>query len=467
MSSLNKEISKGTTRLYREAYIKRRSTTTGLFESDWQEITNDIKKWGRITTSVDAEQYAKIKFPSVKLKVANDEGRYNPDDDENSLWNGYAPQQRSLVKIVGGYVKQEKGSDGVWTNTRFPGNALWDVARFDNASFDGEDTIFKGIIVGDINLSDKNETIITVKPLTEVFRHFPAKNLNFFTSTGMTASEFMEGLRDMTDGSGVYVFRPFFEDTTTNWDINTTTTNYAYLDSAGAKNVRDKTVWDVIERLSQAENYVPYITNDGKFVFSDRSTSSGAGFDFDFDGSGLGSVDSGKTIKTITRFGKRFSKFYDRVEVKHLEEDTSTSLEVVEASFQVTGGNLPWYYGSRTFSIENTWITDSATANALATSIFNNTSNVKDEIEFTTSFIPHLNILESCTITYDSSGVVPDSLWDNAEWADTIGAAETGDELIWDASGGDAIKLSGDEFRLLSVSIDLDKLECRFHARGA
>lgn len=467
MSSLNGIISGHNQRIYRTAWVKRRNTSDGLFESSWQEFTDDIKKWGRITTSIDAEQYAKIKFPTVKLTVANDLGKYNPDDDENSFWNTYAPQQRSLVQIRAGYLEQVKGSDGVWVNTAWPGNTLWDVARFDASAFDGEDVVFKGIISGDINLSDKNETVLTVKPLSEVFRQFSAKNLNFLTSTGMTASEFMEGLRDMTDGAGAYVFRPFFDDTTASWDIATTTTNYAYLDSTGAKHVRDKTVWDVIERLSQAENNVTYITNQGKFVFSDRNTSSGAGFDFDFDGAGAGSVDSGKTIKQITRFGKRYSKYYSRVEVKHKEEDTSTSLEVVQSAFAVAGGNTPWYYGERTFSIENTWIDTATAANTLAQNIFDNVSNVKDEIEFTTTFIPHLNVLESCTVTYDSSEVLQESLWDVNEWADTAGAAATGRELIWDASGGDAIKLDGDEFRLLSVSMDLDRLECKFHARGA
>lgn len=468
--SLNTNIANGDSRIYRAAYIKRRNNSDGLFETNWLEITDDIKTWGRITTSVDDEQYAKFRLPSMKLKVANDQGKYNPYLDENSLWNGYLPQQRSLVQIRAGFLEQTIGSDGVWSVVQYPGEYEYDTARFDAAYFDGvPDIIFTGIIAGDINLSDKNETHITVKPLTEVFRQFAAKNLNFFSSypTGMKASEFMEGLRDMTDGSANFVFRPFFGDTTTYWDINTTTTNYSNLNTSGAEDIRDKNVWQIIEKLAEAEDHVAYVKGDGTFVFSDRTTASGSVFDFEFDGAGSGNAAAGKTIKNILSFGTKYSKYYSRVQVKFGEDDTSTSYAYKETAFSVDPTNAPWYYGDRTYSIENTWIPDTATAESIATNIWNNTSNVKDEIKFTTSFIPHLNVLESCTITYDSSEINTESLWDIRTWADTSGAAETGNELVWDASGGDAIKLSGDEFRIQSISIDLDKLQCTFSARGA
>lgn len=468
MSTLNDQIGKASSRVFRRAYIKRRNTDTGLFESAWYEITNDIKKWGKITTSVDAELYGKFKFPNAKLTVANDEGRYNPNDDFNSLWFGYAPQERTLVKIEAGYLDQTQTSGGIWINTQYPGDILWDDAFWGAGGvWDGDGTMFIGIISGDINLSDKNETTLNIKPLNEVFRQYAARHLNSWTSTGATSSEFMTRLRDQTDGAGGFIFRPFFGDTITNWDIATTSTNFSNLNTSGAADVRDKNCWEIIEKLAQAENYVAYVSNQGKFVFSSRDTSTGNIFNFAFAGPGLTLPASGTTIKSIQRYGKKYTKYYSSVQVKWAEADTSTSYEVAESGFTVTGGNAPWYYGERVYKLENTWIPNSATAQTLANNIFTNISNIKDEIEFTTSFISHLNILELCTISYDSSDITDNSLWDIYQWADTAGGAQTDIDLLWDGSGGDAIKLSSKEFRLLKVEVDLDKFESKFHARGS
>jgi hypothetical protein len=43
MSSIEKEIRNPRGRIFRRLYIKRRLATTGLFETNWMEITDDVK----------------------------------------------------------------------------------------------------------------------------------------------------------------------------------------------------------------------------------------------------------------------------------------------------------------------------------------------------------------------------------------------------------------------------------------
>jgi hypothetical protein len=55
------------------------------------------------------------------------------------------------------------------------------------------------------------------------------------------------------------------------------------------------------------------------------------------------------------------------------------------------------------------------------------------------------------------------SLWDQRSWAEDV--TSSADDLIFDASSGDAIRLDGDEFKFLSIEIDLDNFENKFIAR--
>jgi hypothetical protein len=437
---------------------------TGLFEDDWFEITDDVKKWGKIKVAIDAIRLNRLQFSPLVLSVSNESGRYNPEDNEASLWFGYLQQQRTLVKIEVGFVDQIQNDDGTWANTYFPGEPYWDEDYWDlGAEWDTGDPIaFKGVINGDIVLTDANEVSINVAPLLQVFRDFSARNLRGLDNS-ITASRFMTLLRDQTDGSGSFVFRPFFNDTTSTWDIATTTVIYSNLNTSTAADIRSMDVWEVVEKLAESENHVAFISRDGTFRFRPRDANTvTSAFDF-FGGPGIPSS-NGHTIKKISSYGKKQSKFYSRVEVKHNPEDTTTSFEIVEATLTVASNNAAWNLGQKTLEIENLWMTSTVAA-TVALSLFNDYSAVKNEIDFSTSLVPHLDILDRITVTYDASPISANSLWDQYDWAETMGAAETGQELIFDANSGEALKLSGDEFKFQSIEIDLDKLECKFSGR--
>jgi hypothetical protein len=465
LSELLKLIKSPKTKTFRRAKIKRRDAVTGLFESDWLDISTDVKSYGKVKSEIDPARLFKFSFSNAKLVMANDEGKYNPDDNEASLWNGYLNQQRTLVRIEAGYIKHSLGSSGQWVIHEYPHGALWDEAIFDDEySFDeAEDNVmFTGLISGDINLSDKNEVVFNIKPLTSVFQEFPAKNLTGWTSTGMTASQFITMVRDQVDGSGTYIFRPFFGDTTAYWDISTTSNVYSNLNTAGAAEVIDKTVWDIIEKLAEAENYVPYISKSGSFRFVSRASNTTT-VAYEFHGAGSFDTEYGQTIKTVQSYARKISKYYSDVQVKFRDEDTSTSYVTVESTLTVSGGNNPWVLGKKVLSIENFYIPNTATASTIATTLFNEYSDLKNEITFTTNFIPHLDLLDRVSLHYDPSEVRTGSLWDQNNWAPDSGALST--DLTWDASSGDSIKLQGAEFNFLSIEIDLDNFQNTFIAR--
>jgi hypothetical protein len=455
MATILTEIANSKSKVFRRMYIKRRLYSTGLFESSWQNVTNDVKSWGRIQKSIDYVRYSRVRFQDLGILMSNDYGRYNPEDDEASFWFGYASQQRALVKIETGFTHQTQSAAGVWTNTEFP----------------TEPTIFIGVVQGDIALSDSNDVVLPVKPLLQVFRDFSCRNLSGLTTTGMTANQFITALRDQTDGSGNFFFRPFFQDTTTNWeytssslvykDITNTITSAqpAYGTDTHQNDFLEMNVWEALERLAEAENLVPYITREGKFRFAAR-TANTTGAQFQFYGRGFRNSTYGITIKRINSYKTKLSDYYSRVEVKWSQLATTTAVVSTQTAMAVGGANNPWNFGHRTFSVENPWLATVTSAEALASNIFNAVSALPKEIDFSTSFVPHMELLDRVGISYESTEATPGSLWDQNDWA--ADNTSTATDLIWDLATGDAIRFNEKEFKLTSIDINLDTLECRF-----
>lgn len=443
--------------VFRRAFIKRRLVSTGLFEDDWKEITADIKSYGQIVYKADPTRTNKLAFNPLTLRVNNDSGRYNPNTDRSSLWNGYNPIQRTLVKLEFGFVETTK-INNTYYQTEFPFNVNWDNAFWDVSAsvWDGQEgTInYIGIISGDLPLNDDNNISLKVMPVSQIFRDFPANNLNDFTSTGMTASRFVEMVRDHQDSNGQYVFRPFLGNTTTNWDIQTTTNNYSNINTQTAKDIIDKDVWSVIEKLAEAERFISFISSQGIFKFVSRSAT--ADTQFKFYGKGVFDTQYGQTIKNISFYGDRIENFYSRIQVRFKEDDTSTSYIIKETAVDVANNSTSWLYGAKALEVENFYPTATA-ADALATTLFNDLGQIRKEIEFTTSFIPNLNILDKVEVYNDNTIFQEESLWDLNDW---------NTELTWYDAGGDSLDIDGEVFKLIDVNINLDRLECKFRGRA-
>ena len=94
-------------------------------------------------------------------------------------------------------------------------------------------------------------------------------------------------------------------------------------------------------------------------------------------------------------------------------------------------------YTLDTLKIDNTWIAASV-ADSISANIFTEVSALKKEISFNTSFLPHLDMLDKVSITYDSGEFEFGSLWDINSWGDS--SSVVGDNgLVWSASLGDTI----------------------------
>lgn len=467
MSTLLEQIKSAKANIFRRVYIKRRLALTGLYEDDWVEITSDVKSYGKISSKIDDVRPYKFTFSAIKLVVSNDNGKYNDSDDENSLWFGYLNQQRTLVRYEAGFIDVNRTESGLNEVDEFPTEALWDVAEWDGddeqSLWDGTSkAVFTGVISGDVLASDKNQISFNVQPLTSVFENFAAKNLTGFTSTGITASRYVEILRDQVDGSGNYIFRPFFGDTTSYWEISTTSNVYPALNTVTSEEIADKTAWDIVEKLCEAENFVPYITGDGVFRFISRAAAFSSS-SFEFYGAGQFSPTYGHTIKSVDSIGRKVSKYYSRVRLTFREEDTNTSYVTTEAAFAVSPASNPWVLGDKTLEINNSLFTTSTAAQTAADTIFTEVSSLKREVSFRTSFVPGLGIFSVFGIYYDPSNVNVNSLWDQNNWA--ADDTSTAIDLTWDKSSGDTIVLDGDEFKFLSFELDLDNMENNFLAR--
>ncbi len=447
-ASVISQVKSSSSKVFRRLMIKRR-LSTGEFESDWFDITKDVKKFGSIKYDADSKFLGRFRFPTVSITCTNDAGQFNVETSSYSYWNGYLSRQRTLIKMEAGFITETDNGNGTWTRAEVPSS---------------DSIIFTGIIGNDIIENDNNEVVIQVLPLNEIFRQFPATNLTGYNDS-LTASDFITMVRDQQDANGNYIFRPFFQNTTTGFSITATTVEYANLSTSTNEEVRDMTTWEVIEKLAESESFLPIVTRDGRFRFvsRDANTTTAA---FVFNGLGVYDFKYGNTIKQIHYLGPRISKFYTRVSVRWDDPDTTTSFHVIESTLTVSPVSASWQYGQKTFSIDNRWIPSSIVAQSIATTVFSDYSALKREIDFSTTFVPGLDLLDQIEVSYDISRFTDgNGLWDVGNWADTSGGAQFDTDLIWDPLDGLAIYLNREEFTLISVGIDLDKMECRFIGR--
>lgn len=435
-------ISSAKSKVFRKLWLKRRLATTGLFETSWQEVSKHVLKWGSVKNGVDYVRQSKFTSNEMIISMSNESGFFNDETYESSFWYGYANQQRTLVKIDAGFVHQTQSSSGIWTNTELPTLP----------------TLFIGFIQGDIMASDKNTIGLPAKPLTQVFRDFPCRNVLGWTSTGVTASQFFTMIWNMTDGAGQPIFRPFFQDTLTYWQVTTTSAVYTQLNTSTADEVNDKSVWDIFEKLAEAEDFLLYVSPIGALTFRNRNSNTTTA-QFQYYGGNYLNNTYGKTIKKIDSYGKKTSNYYSRVEVKWQDTSASSAIRSTQASYLVSGSNTAWNLGFKTLKIENLWIATATAADTIANNVFQNVSVLKNEITFTTQFTPMTNVLDRVSVSYDTGKQAQDSLWDLKNWE---GSTLSSDDLIWYKSGSDVIFFDAANFKILNIDINLDNLECKF-----
>ncbi len=186
--------------VFRRAFIKRRLSSDGKFESDFTEITEFVKSWGSLSWDLDSVRINRFRHSGISLKCLNDTGRFNPEDNINSFWFGFLTRYRTLLKIEAGYK-------GCAPNEELPTDTTQGIFILDD----------------EIPISGKtNDVVLKGKSLQSLFDEVDAKDVTGIFAT-QSASDIVTLIRDHTDGSGNFIFREFI--TSTSWTIQTTTTD--------------------------------------------------------------------------------------------------------------------------------------------------------------------------------------------------------------------------------------------------
>lgn len=465
-SSIENEIKKAHSLVFRRAYIRRRAATSPYaWETNWVEITRDVKNWGTIGQDLDYERYSKLNFTGTNLVVDNESGRYNRNTNSDSLWNGFADYQQTLVKIECGYIHQWKGTDGIWRNDVYPSNP----------------TVFIGIISGDVNLSDKSEVTLPLKTSIDYLRTFRAAP---FAGVVYTPEQFLTAFRDVT-ASGSYAYRPLFGDTSTGLLIGSVTAADWSMMIPPVE--RGFTMWDFMEEAFETFNCFLQVNADGTWKLRKKDVTTTVAFKFF--GRSRGATPDGQyghTIKEISFYGPKLTSYYSPVVFNYCTLDVfdiaglppvTPFNDAVTANATTTVTDV---YGSRPLTIDQSQrdvdsyadftkifpyyfpgVGTSGAATASAQAIVNDiqasVGTVPNVVEFRTSLITHLNLLDRVELTFDSTGVEAENgLWDLNNW-DT--------QLIWDAGQTGSIVLTSQPFKILSIKINLDNLETTFVAQ--
>lgn len=418
--SLITEIDKSSANVFRRAYMKRRSATTGLYESDWLEITAYVKKFGSISAAIDDVKLNAFKHSGISLRVSNDTGGFNREDDEQSLWNGYLTRYKTLVKLEAGYT----ADDG----TEYPTNTIQGVY----------------ILTNEIALSgQKNEVQLKGKSLISVFQEVIATDVVGLGAT-QTASDIVTKIQNHTDGSGNYIFQQYISSGA--WTVQTTTLNYNF---ATTTSLDGLSCWELMSKLAESEGYILMINRSGDFEFRNRDPRTTAS-SFDIRGLGYRNMQ----IKSIPSFKEALNKTYNYVRVKHESADTSTSYATYGTTTSVNASNPSWKYGQRQYDMYNNFLS-SNTANTVAQSFYNLFKTPKMELQINTKFIPQLEVLDRLAIYHRSYSIVGATLWNRFNW----------NEANWSKDTGENFDFDGENYKVISRKINLDKMENNYILR--
>lgn len=387
--TLVKEINRSISTPFRRAYIRRRSNTTGLYETDWYEITDYVISWGKLHSSVDEVRLNAFKHSGITLQCKNDEGAFNPEYNSNSLWNGYMTRYRTLLKIEAGYYE-----DGDVNGTQYP-----------TVSSQG---IF--ILTDDIVIDgDKNRATLKFRSLMSVFDEVKAKDVSGL-GTKTIASSIITKIRDHTDGSGHFVFQQFISSSA--WDITSGSTRY---NLATTTSIEDKSCWELMQELAEAEGYIMLINRSGGFEFRDRTTRNAAS-QFTFNGQGFKDTN----IIKLSSYKEPISKFFNYIRLKFLEEDTNTSYVTAGTTATVDPSATAWKYGTRTFEFENDFLSTTSQAKSVVDNLLTKFGTIQEEVTIDTKFCPQLEVSDRVTFNYRSYNInsVEGSYYDSCNYGE-------------------------------------------------
>src|SRR3990172_1797800 len=283
--TVNQRLVSNKTDAFRRLSIKRRlyapTDMNTQYETNWYDISDYVISLGNVRWTVDDIKYSFVKPEGVSLVCDNNRGVFDPETNQASFWNGYLTRYKTLVRLEAGFIEPN-------TTTEIPPANLTS-----NAS---TSTQFIGVLNEPIVTSDENQVVLNVKSLASVLEDSPANSL-IVASVGaigagkLTASDLMTRMRDATDGSSNFIFRPLI--TSTVWSLTATTNTLTAIDTSTV--LDNFSCWDLGVKLAEAQNFGLWITKIGGVNFNPKTDILSSGFEF----SGRGYQDNtyGHTIK--------------------------------------------------------------------------------------------------------------------------------------------------------------------------
>lgn len=415
---LASEINSPSSDIFRRLQVKRRSRADGLYEANWQDLTEFVKKWGTIETSVDDLKLNRFRHSGINITCRNDTGDFNDETNLSSHWFGYMTRYRSLVRIQAGYDT----GDG-----ELPSDSTQGIFILNDEIEQDAGT---------------NEVTLRCSSIQSVFDEVRAREVNFGSLTAV-ASEIVTRIRDHTDGSGNFVFRQFI--TSTAWTISSTTSNYVL----NTNTLEDMTCWGLMEKLAEAETFVLLVNRTGGLEFRNRDPRQSTS-QFSFYGQGF----QNQNVIKLNGEKESINKLYTFVRVKYLAADTATSYVTAGTTTTVSPTSLTWRYGQRVYEFENTFIANTTTAQTIADGAQSEYGTVRKELDFNAKFHPTLEVLDRVDFSYRSYDVGFNNLWDVMVW-DTDDWSREGNNFDYD----------GKNYKLLGKKINLDNFSMGVKAR--
>ncbi len=408
---------------FRKVEIKRRQQADALYESSWLDITDYVERFGALQTSLDETRVNQFVHSGFNLTVRNDFGEFNPEWDGQSIFYGYLTRVRTLVRVTAGYT------DG--SSNQFPTDATQGIF----------------IMTGDINVVSANNNVnLNCKSLVNIFQEVRADELRGITES-ITSSEIMAKIRDATDGSGNLLFRTFI--TSTSWDIQTTTSILTGLGTTTT--LEEFSVWELMNKLAEIENFVVHITRFGGITFSDRTPAS---IDPSFNLFGAGYRDP--NIIKINEYKEAIDKLFTNIRFKYAEADTVTSFVEAGTLTVIDVRSDEWKYGRRTYEFENLFFTSQQTAQGVASKLLEEFSNLRSEMEIDCEFMPHLELLDRISVSHREGSLGSVYLWDTKDWAADTTTSDGANVLLWASETSSVIDFTLKNFKIISKKTNLD-----------
>lgn len=417
---------------FRKLEIKRRLATTALYESDWYDITDWVVKWGTYQMAIDDLKLNQFNFSGLNVTVKNDYGEFNPEYHAGSLFYGYFSRYRTLVRLSAGYT------DG--SGTQFPSDAS------------------QGIYVMDANIDispGNKEVRLLCKSIISPFQETRANEIDGITAS-ITASQIIERIRDATDGAGHSLFQYFISSSA--WTIQSTTGIITAFNTTSV--LDDFSVWELMQSLAEAENFVIATTRVGGLVFGDRTPNTNTA-QWSFYGQGYKDPD----IISIKNYREATEKLFTNVRFKYQLPDTSSSF--IESGTQTTVdiSSNEWKYGRHTYEFENNLFSNTTTAEEVAANIANEFSTLKNELTIDTLFNPELGLLDRVEMNHFEADTATDNRWNYRVWATETTATDQVNVLFWADETTSTIDFYQKAFKIISKTTNLDNYVTTFILR--